>query len=76
MEMVGMDITRFWFSGPKSRSVNIFPASKFWMIVDVGFVYFEKITFLICFDMYFVNFDITMQYFAKNNEYLVKIHQY
>ena len=22
MEMVGMDITRFWFSGPKSRSVN------------------------------------------------------
>ena len=52
MEMVDMVITHFWFSDPKLRSVNIFSASTSWMVFDVGFVYFEKITFLDFFDMY------------------------
>ena len=52
MEMVDVDITRFGFSGPKPRSVNILSASKSWMIFDVGFVDFEKMTFLAFFDMY------------------------
>ena len=60
-----MDITRFWFSGPKSRSVNIFSASKFWMIFDVDFFYFEKMTFLDCFDMYLMGFDINTQYLVR-----------
>ena len=64
MQMVDMDIARIWFSGPKSRSVNICSASKSWMIFDVGFFYFEKLTFLDLFDMYFV-------FFAINNTYLV-----
>ena len=71
-----MDIIRFWYSVPKSRSVNIFSAFKSWMIFDVGFVYFEKITFLDCFDIHFVIFDINSQYLAKISQYLVTIHQY
>ena len=74
MEMVDMDITRFWFSGPKSRSVNILSASKSWMIFDVDFLYFEKITFLDLFDMYLVIFDTNCQYFIKFCQYVVKIH--
>ena len=74
MEMVDMDITRFWFSGPKSRSVNIFSASESWMIFDVGFFYFEKMTFLDFFDMYLLIFDINNQCLAKFSQYLVKIH--
>ena len=46
MEMVDMDIRRFWFSGPKSRSVSILSASKSWKMFDVGFFYFEKMMFL------------------------------
>ena len=76
MEMVDMDITRFWFSGPKSRSVNIFSASKSWMIFDVGFFYFEKMTFLDFFDMYLMIFDINSQYLVRFSQYLVKIHEY
>ena len=76
MEMVDMDITRCWFSGPKSRSVNICSASKSWMIFDVGFFYFEKITFLDVFDMNFVFFHINNQYLVRFSQYFVKIHQY
>ena len=76
MEMVDMDITRCWFSGPKSRSVNICPASESWMIFDVGFFYFEKMTFLDFFDMYLVFFGINSQYLVRFCQYLVKSHQY
>ena len=76
MEMVDMDITRFWFSGPKSRSVNILSASKSWVIFDVGFVDSEKITFLEIFDMYLMIFDIHSQYLVRFSQYLVKINQY
>ena len=41
MKMVDMDITRFCFFGPKTRSVNIFLASKYWTIYDVAF-FFEN----------------------------------
>ena len=74
MEMVGMDITKFWFSGPNSRSVNICSASKSWMIFDVGFFYFEKITFLDILNMYLMIFDINSQYLVKFSQYLVKNH--
>ena len=37
--------------------------------------YFEKITFLIFFDMDFVFFDINSQYLVKFNQYFVKKHQ-
>ena len=76
MEMVDMNITRFWFSGPKSRSVNIFSASRSWMIFDVGFVYFEKITFLDFVDMYLMFFDINNQYVVRFGQYFVKNNQY
>ena len=74
MELVDMDIIRFGFSGPKSRSVNIFSASKPWMNFDVGFFYFEKMTFLDLFDMYLLFFDMNSQYFVRFSQYLVKIH--
>ena len=61
MEMVDMDIRRFWFSGPKSTSVSIFSASNSWEMFDVGFVYFEKMTLLDFFDMYLLMFDINSQ---------------
>ena len=76
MEMVDMDIRRFWFSGPKSRSVNTFSASKSWMIFDVGFVDFKKMTFLDIFDMYRMIFDINSQYLVRFSQYLVIINQY
>ena len=34
--------------------------------------YFEKMTFLNCFDMYLMHFDINNQYLAKLSQYLVK----
>ena len=74
MEMVDLDITRFWFSGPKSRSVNIFPASKSWMIVVVGFFDLQKMTFLDLFDMYLMFFYINSQYLVRFSQYLIKIH--
>ena len=74
--MVDMDITRFWLAGPKSRSVNIFSASRSWMIFDVGFFYFEKMTFLDVFDMYWMFFDINSKYVVRFSQYLVKIKQY
>ena len=70
-----MDITRFGFSGPNSRSVNIVSASKSWMIVDAGFVYFEKMTFLDLFDMRLIFFDINSQYFVRFSTHVVKINQ-
>ena len=73
MEMVGMDIRKCWFSGPNSRSVNIFPASRSWMIFDVGFLYFEKMTFLDLLNIYLMFFDINSQYFVRFSQYLVKI---
>ena len=76
MEMVDMDITRFGFPGPKSRSVNIFSASKSWMIFDAGFFDFEKMTLLEVFDMYLMFFDINSQYLVRFNQYLVKTNQY
>ena len=60
-----MDITRFWFSGPNSRSVNIFSAFKSWMIFDVDVFYFEQMTFLDFFDMYLMIFDINSQYLVR-----------
>ena len=62
MEMVDMYIRRFGFSGPKSRSVNICSASKSWMIFDVGFFDFEKMTFLDIFDVYLIVFVMFNQY--------------
>ena len=61
MEMVDMDITRFGFWGPKSRSVNISSALKSWMNFDVDFCYFEEMTFLEMFDVKYLFFDITSQ---------------
>ena len=63
MEMVDMYITRCWFSGPKSRSVNMFSASRSWMIFDVGF--FEKMTSLDLFDIDLMIFDINHNYLVK-----------
>ena len=65
MEIGGVIITRFWFPGPKSRSVNIFSTSRSWMNFDVGLFYFEKMTFLDFVDMYLVNFDINSKYLSK-----------
>ena len=48
----------------------------FWVIFDVGVFYFEKMSFLICFDMCLVNFDIHSQYLLRFRQYLVKIHEY
>ena len=76
MEMVDMDIIKFWFSGPTSRSVNIFPASKSWMTFDVGFVDFEKMSFLESFDMYFMNVDINTKYLERFSTDLLGINQY
>ena len=73
MEMVDMDITKLWFPGPKSRSVNILSASKIWMIVDVGFFILRQNTFLDVFDMYLVIFDINSQYLVRFSQYLVNI---
>ena len=70
-----MDITKFWFSGPKSRSVKNFSASKSWMSFDVGFFYFEKMTFLDFVDMYLVIFDINSQYLVRISQYLVQNSQ-
>ena len=57
-----MDITRFWFSDPKSRSANILSASDPWMIFDIDFCfYFAKITFLMFVDMHLVIFDVNSQ---------------
>ena len=75
MEMVDMDITQFGFFGPTTRSVNIFPASKSWICFDVGFVYFEKMTFLDLFDMYLMFFDTNSKYLVGFSQYLVKNHQ-
>ena len=72
-----MDIRKFWFSGSQIEKCQHFcSASESWMIFDVGFLYFEKITFLDFFDMYFVIFDINSQYLVRFSQYLVKIHQY
>ena len=76
MEMVDMDIIKFWFSGLKSRSVNIFSAFKSLMIVDVDFFDFEQMTFLDFFDMYLLIFDITSQHFVRFSQYLLNINQY
>ena len=76
MEMVDMDIRRCWFSGPKSRSVNIFSASKSWMIFDVGFFFFEKMTFLEILNMYLMIFDIHSKYLGRFSQNLDKNHQY
>ena len=76
MEMVDMDIRRFWFPGPNSRSVNIFSAFKFWMIFDVGFFYFEKMTFLKILNMHLMIFDINNQYLVKFSQYVAKFSQY
>ena len=67
MEMVDMDIRRFWFSGPTSRSVNMFFSIESWMILDVGFFYFEKMTFLEILNMYLMIFDINSQYLVRFN---------
>ena len=75
MEMVDMAIRKFWFSRPKSRSVNIFPASKSWMTFDTDFL-FRKNVIPGFFDMYLMIFDIRSQYFVRFNQYLVKINQY
>ena len=76
MEMVDMDIRRFWFSDPKSRSVNIFFSIQilddFWRWI----FYFEKMTFLDFFDMYLMIFDINSQYLVRFSQYLVKNNQY
>ena len=76
MEMVDMDITKCWFAGSNIEKCQHFSALKFWMIFEVGFVYFEKITFLNLFDMYLVNFDINNQYLVRFSQYLIKIHKY
>ena len=76
MEMVDMDITRFWFSGPTSRSVNIFLAPASWMIFDVGFFDFEKMTFLVFLNMYLVIFYINSNYLVRFSQYLANFHQY
>ena len=77
MEMVDMDITRFWLSGPNSRSVNILcSASKSWMNFDVRFFDFDNMTFLDLFDMHLMFFDINSQYVVRFSQYLVKINQY
>ena len=75
MDMVDIDITRFWFSGP-TRSVNIFPASQSWVFFDDGFFDFEKIKFLDVFDMHLMIFDIDSKYLVRFGQYLVKINQY
>ena len=76
MEMVDMDIRRFWFSGPTSRSVSSFSAAESWMCFDVGCFYFGKITFLDVFDMYLMMLYINSKYLVRFSQYLVKIHQY
>ena len=73
MEMVDMVITGFCFSASKSRSVNIFLASRSWIIFDVGFFDFEKMTSLDFFDMYLMMFDINSQYFVNIWSNLVNI---
>ena len=72
MEIVGMDIARFWFSGPKSRSVSICSAFNSWMFFLRCIFYFEKMTFLDFVDMYLMIFDITIQHFIRFNQYLSK----
>ena len=69
MEMVDMVITNFGFL-VQNREVSTFlSASKSWMIFDVGFFDFEKMTFLEIFDMYWMIFDINSQYLAGFKDY-------
>ena len=73
MEMVDMDITRFGFSDPKSRSVNICSAFKSWIIFDVGCFYILRKCHSCFFNMYLVFFDTTSQYVVIYSQYLVNI---
>ena len=69
-----MNITKCCFFCPTSRSVNICSASKSWMIFDVGFFDFEKMTFLDIFDMHLIIFDINSHYLVEFCRYFFKFY--
>ena len=70
--MIDMDIKQNWVSGPTSRRVNIFSASKSWTIFDVDFFDFEKMRILDFVDIYSIFFDINSQCLVGFSQYFVK----